>query len=61
MRVGCNGTRQAHIFYARQEMDSILGKTLSAVSHALGLGMMETSLLLGAVLLFTIYKIIDLS
>jgi mannose/fructose/N-acetylgalactosamine-specific phosphotransferase system component IID len=42
-------------------MDSILGNTLSAISHALGLGMMETSLLLGAVLLFTIYKIIDLS
>ena len=42
-------------------MDSILGKTILAVSHALGIGMMETSLLLGAVVLFTVYKIIDMA
>lgn len=42
-------------------MDSILGKAILAVSHALGIGTMETSLLLGAVVLFTVYKIIDMA
>ena len=42
-------------------MDSILGKTVLAISQTLGIGMMETYLLLGVVLLFTVYKIIDLA
>ena len=42
-------------------MDSILGETILTISQALGIGTMETSLLLGAVVLFTVYKIIDLA
>ena len=42
-------------------MDSMLEKTVLTISHALGIGMVETYLLIGAVLLFTVYKIIDLA
>jgi hypothetical protein len=42
-------------------MDSILGKTVLAISQTLGIGTMETYMLLGIVLLFTVYKIIDLA
>jgi len=42
-------------------MDSILGKMVVAISHALGIGMQETYLLIGVVLLVTVYKIIDLA
>ena len=35
-------------------MDSILEKTVLTISHTLGIGMMETYLLIGAVLLFTV-------
>jgi hypothetical protein len=42
-------------------MDSILGKTVLAISQTLGIGMLETCLLIGVVLLFTVYKIIDLA
>ena len=42
-------------------MDSILGKTVLAISHTLGIGTMETYVLIGVVLLFTVYKIIDLA
>ena len=42
-------------------MDSILGKMVITISHALGIGMTETYLLIGVVLLFTVYKIIDLA
>lgn len=42
-------------------MDSIFGKTVMAISHGLGIGVMETYLLIGVVVLFTIYKIIDLA
>lgn len=42
-------------------MDSILGKAVLAISHTLGIGMAETYLLIGVVLLFTVYKIIDLA
>jgi len=40
-------------------MDSILGKTVMTISHALEIGTLETYLLIGVVLLFTVYKIID--
>ncbi|MEN8108979.1 MAG: hypothetical protein ABFS22_13365 [Pseudomonadota bacterium] len=40
-------------------MDSILGKTVMTISHTLGIGTLETYLLIGVVLLFTVYKIID--
>jgi len=40
-------------------MDSILGKAVVAISHALGIGTLETYVLISMVLLFTIYKIID--
>jgi hypothetical protein len=42
-------------------MDSILDKTVLTISHTLGIGAVETYLLIGAVLLFTVYKIIDLA
>jgi uncharacterized membrane protein len=42
-------------------MDTILDKTVLAIAHTLGIGMVETYLLIGAVLLFTVYKIIDLA
>ena len=42
-------------------MDSMLEKTVLTISHTLGIGMVETYLLIGAVLLFTVYKIIDLA
>lgn len=40
-------------------MDSVLGKTVEGISHATGLGTMETSVLIGFVFLFILYKIID--
>jgi hypothetical protein len=45
----------------RTVMDSMLEKTVLTISHTLGIGMVETYLLIGAVLLFTVYKIIDLA
>jgi mannose/fructose/N-acetylgalactosamine-specific phosphotransferase system component IID len=42
-------------------MDSILSKTVLVISQTLGIGTTETYLLIGAVLLFTVYKIIDLA
>ena len=42
-------------------MDSILGKTVLAISQTLGIGTMETYLLIGVILLITVYKIIDLA
>jgi len=42
-------------------MESILGRTVLAISQTLGIGMPETYLLIGIVLLFTVYKIIDLA
>ena len=42
-------------------MDSILGKTVMTISHTLGIGTMETYLLIGVILLFAVYKIIDLA
>ena len=42
-------------------MDSILGNTVVALSHALGISATGVSLLIGIVLLFIVYKIIDLA
>ena len=45
----------------RTAMDTILDKTVLTISHTLGIGAVETYLLIGAVILFTVYKIIDLA
>ena len=40
-------------------MDITLGKTVTELSHAIGVSTTTASLLLGIVVLFVVYKIID--
>ena len=42
-------------------MDSIVGKVVVELSHALGISTTGAFLLIGIVLLFLVYKVIDLA